>query len=307
MDKIWVTGGTGFLGKSLTKNLMDKYAILSTGREECDLMCSDQIKYYVRYHKPDVVVHLAAKVGGILANKNSPGEFIYDNLMMGTNLIEQCRIYHVPKVVLIGTICMFPKFTPVPFKEEDIWNGYPEETNAPYGIAKKTLIEMGNAYRKQYGMNIISLIPTNLFGPEDNFDDKTSHVIPALIKKVLTAKTNKSKYIEVWGTGEVSREFLYVTDCARAIRLAIEKYNEVASLNLGTGKEIKIKDLVVLICKLCGYTGEIRYNNSYPDGQPRRCVDISRSLHYLGNYNTVEFEQGLLNTINWYKYGGKDV
>jgi GDP-L-fucose synthase len=250
--------------------------------------------------QPDIVIHLAAKVGGIGINAEKPGEFFYENLIMGVQLMEIARRRNVQKFVAIGTVCAYPKFTPVPFKEEDLWNGYPEETNAPYGLAKKMLLVQAQAYRKQYGFNAIYLLPANLYGPGDNFDPRSSHVIPALIKKCIDAKERGEDHIVVWGTGRASREFLYVADAARAIVLAAERYNSPEPVNIGSGREITIKDLVTLIAELTGFTGQIVWDTSKPDGQPRRCLDTSRAEREFGFRATTDLREGLRKTIDWY-------
>jgi GDP-L-fucose synthase len=243
---------------------------------------------------------LAAVVGGIGANRDHPGKFFYENLMMGVQLMEAARVAGVKKFVAIGTICAYPKFTPVPFKEDDLWNGYPEETNAPYGLAKKMLLVQAQAYRQEYGMDAIYLLPVNLYGPNDNFDLASSHVIPALIRKIAEAKRTKASYIEAWGTGKVSREFLYVDDAAEGIVLATEKYDKPDPVNLGSGMEITIKDLTELISKLMDYRGEIHWDATKPDGQPRRCLDVSRAEREFGFKAKMGFEDGLRKTIDWY-------
>ncbi|MEO0226332.1 MAG: GDP-L-fucose synthase, partial [candidate division WOR-3 bacterium] len=251
--------------------------------------------------KPEIIIHLAAKVGGIGANRERPGEFFYDNLMMGIQLMEIGRQYRVEKFVALGTICCYPKFTPVPFKEEDLWNGYPEETNAPYGLAKKMLLVQSQAYRTQYGFNSIFLMPVNLYGPRDNFDPRSSHVIPALIKKCFDAIESNSETIEVWGTGNATREFLYVEDCAEGIILATERYDKSEPINLGAGFEISIKDLVNLIARLTGFNGNIIWDTSKPDGQPRRSLDTSKAEKEFGFRAKTPFEEGLKKTIDWYR------
>jgi GDP-L-fucose synthase len=250
--------------------------------------------------KPDVVIHLAAVVGGIGANREHPGEFFYKNLMMGVQLIEQGRLRGIEKFVAIGTVCAYPKFTPVPFKEEDIWNGYPEETNAPYGLAKKMLLVQSQSYRAEYGFNSIFLLPVNLYGPGDNFDPKSSHVIPALIKKCVDAIESDADHIDCWGTGVPSREFIYVADAAEGILLATEHYNGAEPVNIGAGFEITIKELVEKIAKITGFKGEIRWDSSKPDGQPRRRLDVSRAKEYFGFEAKTSFEEGLKETIKWY-------
>jgi len=249
----------------------------------------------------DVVIHLAAKVGGIGFNQEKPGELFYDNLMMGAQLMEASRLAGVEKFVGIATICAYPKFTSVPFKEDDLWNGYPEETNAPYGLAKKMLLVQAQAYRQQYGFNAITLFPVNLYGPGDNFDPTSSHVIPALIKKIAAAKEENKEFVEVWGTGKPTREFLYVEDAAEGIVLATEKYDKPEPVNLGSGREISIKDLVQTIAELMGYGGEIRWDTGKPDGQPRRMLDISRAEQEFGFRAKTDFGEGLRKTIEWYQ------
>jgi GDP-L-fucose synthase len=251
--------------------------------------------------QPDLMIHLAARVGGIGANREHPGSFFYQNLMMGVQLIEECRLAGVTKVLTVGTICSYPKLTPVPFREENLWNGYPEETNAPYGLAKKMLLVQGQAYRQEYGMNIIHVLPVNLYGPGDNFSPASSHVIPALIKKCQDALDAAQDHIEVWGTGTASREFLFVEDAARGIRLAAERYDRAEAVNLGAGFEISIYDLVLLIARLTGFRGEVRWDRSQPDGQPRRSLDTSRAKSDFGFEAEVSFEQGLKRTIEWYR------
>ncbi|MCJ7777677.1 MAG: GDP-L-fucose synthase, partial [Sedimentisphaerales bacterium] len=250
--------------------------------------------------RPDIVIHLAAVVGGIGANREYPGEFFYKNLMMGVQLIEQGRLRGIEKFVAIGTVCAYPKFTPVPFKEEDIWNGYPEETNAPYGLAKKMLLVQSQSYRAEYGFNSIFLLPVNLYGPGDNFDPKSSHVIPALIKKCVDAIESDADHIDCWGTGAPSREFIYVADAAEGILLATEHYNGAEPVNIGSGFEITIKDLVEKIAALTGFSGQIRWDSSKPDGQPRRCLDVSRATEYFGFKSETNFEEGLKETVKWY-------
>jgi GDP-L-fucose synthase len=268
--------------------------------KEYNLLNGSAIKRMLAAKKPDMILHLAAVVGGIGANRENPGKFFYENLMMGAQLLEQARLAKTPKVVIVGTICAYPKFCPVPFKEESLWDGYPEETNAPYGIAKKALLVQSQAYRQQYGFNSIYLLPVNLYGPKDNFDPNSSHVIPALIRKCLEAKQGKAKEIVVWGTGKATREFLYVDDAARGIILAAEKYNSSEPVNLGAGFEISIKELVALIVKLTGYKGGVVWDKTKPDGQPRRCLDTSKARSGFGFSAKVSFEAGLKKTITWY-------
>lgn len=269
--------------------------------EDYDLRRGRDIKRMFSDFCPEMIIHLAASVGGIGANMKNPGKFFYDNIMMGVQLMEEARLENVAKFVTIGTICSYPKFTPVPFKEEDLWSGYPEETNAPYGLAKKMLIVQSQAYRQQYGFNSINLLQVNLYGPRDNFNPESSHVIPALIKKCFDAIKNKDDKIIVWGTGKPTREFLYVEDAARGILLAAEKYNSSEPVNLGTGHEISIKDLVNLIVKLAGFKGEIIWDAAKPDGQPRRCLDVSKAEKEFGFKAETSFEEGLKKTIEWYK------
>lgn len=301
--KILITGAWGFLGKHLTKNLLEKRKVprenlfLPTS-QELDLRKWENCQKAVQGQ--DIVIHLAAKVGGIGLNREKPGELFYDNLIMGIQLMEAARQVGVEKFVAIGTVCAYPKFTPVPFKEKDLWSGYPEETNAPYGLAKKMLLVQSQAYRQQYGFNSIFLLPVNMYGPGDNFDPKSSHVIAALIRKVYEAKEEGRNYIEVWGTGRVTREFLYVEDGAEGIILATEKYDKPEPVNLGSGMEISIKDLTKLICQFMNFKGEIRWDISKPDGQPRRCLDISRAKKEFGFEAKTNFEEGLKKTIDWY-------
>ncbi|MGB4253644.1 MAG: GDP-L-fucose synthase [Minisyncoccales bacterium] len=301
--KILITGAHGFLGKHLVKNLLEKRKVPKENLflptiQDLDLRKWEDCQKAVKGQ--EIVIHLAAKVGGIGLNQEKPGELFYDNIMMGVQLIEAARQAQVEKFTAIGTICAYPKFTPVPFKEENLWNGYPEETNAPYGLAKKMLLVQSQAYRQQYGFNSIFLLPVNMYGPGDNFDPKSSHVIAAIIKKVYDAKKEGRNYIEAWGTGKPTREFLYVEDGAEGIILATEKYDKSDPVNLGSGMEISIKDLVELICKLMNFDGEIRWNTSKPDGQPRRRLDTSRAEKEFGFRAKTDFEEGLKNTINWY-------
>ena len=266
-----------------------------------DLRDLGAIRRMLKDAKPDIVIHLAARVGGIGANRTHPAEFFYDNLIMGVQLFHESWRFGVEKFVAIGTVCAYPKHTPVPFKEEDLWNGYPEETNAPYGLAKKMLLVQSQAYRQQYGVNSIFLLPVNLYGPRDNFDLETSHVIPALIRKCIEAKERGDDHIVVWGTGKPTREFLYVEDAAEGILLATERYNESEPVNLGSGIEISIKDLVHLIARLTGFKGKIVWDTSKPDGQPRRCLDTSKAERLFGFKAKTPFEEGLRKTIEWYK------
>jgi len=299
--KVIVTGGAGFLGSYIVEKLQQKKAEVFIPKiEDYDLRKIENIKRMFDNFLPEIVIHLAAVVGGIGANRQNPGKFFYDNIIMGIQLMEEARIRKVSKFVNIGTICSYPKFTPVPFKEEDLWNGYPEETNAPYGLAKKMLIVQSQAYRKQYGFNSINLLQVNLYGPRDNFDPQTSHVIPALIKKCFDAIKNKEDKIVIWGTGKPTREFLYVEDAAEGILLAAEKYNKSEPINLGAGFEISIKGLVELIAKLTGFEGKIVWDTTKPDGQPRRCLDTSKAYKEFGFKAKTTFEEGLKKTIEWY-------
>jgi GDP-L-fucose synthase len=301
--RIVVTGGAGFLGRYVVEGLKKRGCknIFVPLIEEYDLVQLGDIKRMYDTMKPDIVIHLAAIVGGIGANREHPGKFFYDNLMMGVQLIEQGRQRGIEKFVAIGTVCAYPKFTPVPFKEEDLWNGYPEETNAPYGLAKKMLLVQSQAYRAEYGFNSIFLLPVNLYGPGDNFNPQSSHVIPALIKKCMDAIKAGGNYIECWGTGSVSREFIYAADAAEGILLATEFYNGSEPVNIGAGFEITIKDLVEKIVRLTGFKGRIRWDSSKPDGQPRRCLDTSKAKKLFGFEAKTDFDTGLKQTIEWYK------
>lgn len=299
---ILVTGGAGFLGSYVVKELLrkgvNKKNILIPRLSDYDLRKQEVCEKIVR--GVDVVIHLAANVGGIGYNQNFPGSLFYDNLVMGINLIEEARRVGVKKFVSIGTVCAYPKFTPVPFKEDDLWNGYPEETNAPYGLAKKMLLVQGQSYRQQYGFNAIFLLPVNLYGPGDKIDPIQSHVIPALIKKFVDAKVYHSPEVIVWGTGKASREFLYVEDGAEAIVLATEKYDKPEPVNIGSSFEITIKDLANLISKMVGYNGEMVFDATKPDGQPRRKLEVSRAKKEFGFESKTNFEEGLRKTISWY-------
>jgi GDP-L-fucose synthase len=301
--RIVVTGGAGFLGGYIIEGLQKRGCknILVPKIEDYDLVNMGDIIRLYNDMRPDIVIHLAAVVGGIGANRAHPGEFFYKNLMMGVQLIEQGRIRNIEKFVAIGTVCAYPKFTPVPFKEEDLWNGYPEETNAPYGLAKKMLLVQSQAYRTEYGFNSIFLLPVNLYGPRDNFNPESSHVIPALIKKCVDAIESDADHIDCWGTGKVSREFIYAADAAEGILLATEHYNGAEPVNIGAGFEITIKELVEKTAKITGFKGEILWDNSKPDGQPRRRLDISRAKEYFGFEAKTSFEKGLAETIKWYR------
>jgi GDP-L-fucose synthase len=301
--RVMVTGGAGFLGRPVCEQLRrhEPAEIVVPRKVQYDLTEQADVRRLLDATRPDIVIHLAAVVGGIGANRENPGLFYYQNAIMGLLLMEESRRRGLAKYVTVGTICSYPKFTPVPFKEDALWDGYPEETNAPYGIAKKALLVQGQAYRQQYGFNAITLLPVNLYGPGDNFDPKSSHVIPAIIKKVIDARDAGQSHIDVWGTGSASREFLYVADAAEGIVKATADYDSPDPVNLGSGMEISIRKLTELICELCGFEGELRWDPTKPDGQPRRCLDVSRARERFGFEARTDFREGLLQTIAWYE------
>lgn len=301
--RIVVTGGAGFLGRVITDRLRyyDDVEVFVPRSRDYNLVEASEIKRLLSETQPDLVIHLAAVVGGIGANQKNPGKFFYENLMMGVQLIEQSRLHGVKKFLALGTVCAYPKFTPTPFREDDLWNGYPEETNAPYGLAKKMMLVQSQSYREQYGFNAIFLLPANLYGPGDNFDLESSHVIPALIRKCIEARDAGESFIQAWGTGNASREFLYVADCAEGVLRAAATYDESEPVNIGTGSEIQIRDLVQLIARLTRFEGEIRWQHDRPDGQPRRRLDVSRAFEKFGFRAQMQLEEGLRRTIEWYE------
>lgn len=301
--RVVVTGGAGFLGRVVCDKLRERGAaeVFAPRSRDYDLRTADGITRCIDDMKPDLIIHLAAVVGGIGGNMKNPGAYFYDNIMMGVQLMETARIKGVEKLVAVGTICSYPKFTPVPFKEEDLWIGYPEETNAPYGLAKKMLIVQAQAYRQQWGYNAVNLLPVNLYGPGDNFDPETSHVIPALIKKCVDALNAGASEIVCWGDGSATREFIYVDDAAEGIVLAAERFDGAEPVNIGSGMEISIKDLATLIAKHTGFTGDIVWDTTKPNGQPRRCLDTTKAEEYFGFKAKMDFDEGLRRTIEWYR------
>ena len=303
---VLVTGGGGFLGQQVLAKLdaAGCKKVIAPRKREYDLRERSQIVRLLKRAEPDLIIHLAAVVGGIGANRLHPGEFFYDNAIMGIELIEYARRLNVRKFVCLGTICSYPKFAPVPFREEDLWNGYPEETNAPYGLAKKMLLVQAQAYRQEYGFNCIYLLPVNLYGPKDNFDPQMSHVIPGLIRKLLEAKARDERTVTCWGTGSPSREFLYVEDAAEAILLAAERYNKPDPVNIGSGHEITVRELAALLCKLTGFEGELIWDATQPDGQPRRRLNVARAEREFGFLAKTSLVDGLRRTIDWYQTCG---
>jgi GDP-L-fucose synthase len=301
--RVLITGGSGFLGRHVVAAFERRGCreVVVVRKAEYDLTREPDVQRLFAEKKPNLVVHLAAVVGGIGANRESPGRFFYQNVMMGALTMEHARLAGVEKFVGVGTICAYPKFAPIPFLERDLWNGYPEETNAPYGIAKKMLLVQGQAYREQYGFDAIHLLPVNLYGPHDNFDPASSHVIPALIRKCLEAVESAASEVVCWGTGNATREFLYVEDCAEAIVLAAEKYDQPEPVNLGAGFEISIRDLAELVAELCGFRGRLVFDRTKPDGQPRRSLDVTRARSSFGFAASTDFRSGLKRTIEWYK------
>lgn len=300
--RITVTRGAGFLGSHLVPRLRARGAAVTVARSrDYDLVSGDAVRRLLHEAQPEIVIHLAGLIGGIGANREQPGRFLYDNVMMGVQLLEEARRARVAKVVVVGTVCAYPKHTPVPFREDDLWNGYPEETNAPYGIAKKLLLVQGQAYRQQYGFSSIHLLPVNLFGPGDDDDPNGSHVIPALIRKCLDAIAAGADTVELWGTGDASREFLYVEDGADGIVLATERYDDAAPVNLGSGREMTIRELADAVAAATGFRGRFAWDASKPDGQPRRRLDVSRAERCFGFRATPPFEEGLARTVAWYR------
>jgi len=310
--RVVVTGGAGFLGRFIVERLQghQDVDVFVPRSADYNLVEGRDITRLLSDTQPDLIIHLAAVVGGIGANQKNPGKFFYENLMMGVQLIEQARLHGIKKFVAVGTVCAYPKFTPTPFREDDLWNGYPEETNAPYGLAKKMMLVQSQSYRQQYGFDSIFLLPANLYGPGDNFDLESSHVIPALIRKCIEARRSRAAFVEAWGTGNASREFLYVEDCAEGVLRAAGRYDESEPVNIGTGSEIKISELLQIIARLTHFEGEIRWQHDKPDGQPRRRLDVSRAFEKFGFQAQVSLEEGLRRTIDWYEAqvaGGTDL
>ncbi len=300
--RVLVTGGAGFFGSFVVDGLRARGAkeVFVPRSKDYDLVQRDACKRAIADARPDVVFHLAARVGGIGANRDNPGGMIFDNAMMGLQMIEECRLAKVPKTVIAGTICAYPKFAPIPFREEDMWNGYPEETNAPYGVAKKLLLVQSQAYRDQYGMNSIVLFPVNMYGPRDNFDLRTSHVIPAMIRKFVTARDEGATQVTLWGDGSPTREFIYAPDAAEAMILGAERYDSSEPVNIGSGNEISIKDLATVIASATGFTGELVWDTAQPNGQPRRRLDVTRAKERFGFVAQTSFADGLAKTVAWY-------
>jgi len=298
---VTVTGGTGFLGSHVAEAFASAGAVVhAVGRRDYDLRRRDEIDRMLADEQPNCVVHLAAVVGGIGANRAAPGQFFYENAVMGIELLEACRVANVEKVVVAGTVCAYPKFTPVPFVEDELWSGYPEETNAPYGLAKKMLLTQAQAYREQYGSNFVYLLPVNLYGPRDNFDLETGHVIPSVIRRFLQAKADGAREVTLWGDGTPTREFLHVRDAARAFRLAAERFDGAEPVNIGAGEEISIRDLAELVAELVGYDGALQWDTTKPNGQPRRALDTSRARDAFGFEASIALRNGLAETIDWY-------
>jgi GDP-L-fucose synthase len=301
--RVFLTGGGGFLGSFIREELLRRNPeqLFAPRRQEVDLLDAGAVRTYLQAHKPNLIIHAAATVGGIAANDVHPGKFFYENAAMGIHLIEEARCAGIEKLVCLGTICAYPKFTPVPFREDDLWNGYPEETNAPYGIAKKALLVQLQAYRQEYGFNGVFLLPVNLYGPRDNFDPETSHVIPAMIRRFIEAKNSNTASVALWGDGTPTREFLFVEDAAVAVVSAAEKYDGPLPVNLGSGEEISVADLAHIVAAKVGYAGEITWDTSRPNGQPRRRLDVSRAANVLGFRATTTLHEGLERTISWYR------